>query len=266
MSLYARASKVAWYEDRYLGKLIDPNCVVLHTTEGRSLPGYGGGATAPNYTAVPDFKNKRLKWYAHFSDERSSRALRNLSGGVETNSLNVIQVELVGTCSPVTSQQWGKAKHIYWPDAPDWALRDLAHFCADMNRRHKIALTGPKTWLAYGYDKRRPGISPASYGNSPARFSFKEWRNFYGFCGHQHVPENSHGDPGALDWAKVERLAKNMVGQQVPEPKAPKVSPQWDALFEQANKLQRSLPAKAKARRESLEVVKRQAARWSVRY
>jgi hypothetical protein len=64
------------------------------------------------------------------------------------------------------------------------------------------------TWLSYGKDPRRPGITPASYGASPARMSFAQWQNFTGWCGHQHVPENDHGDPGSMDFARVIALAK----------------------------------------------------------
>jgi hypothetical protein len=259
MTTYGRASKAAWFEDKYLGSIIDPNAGVLHTTEGTSLPSYSGGATAPNYTAVPDFRRKRLKWYAHFSDERSSRALRNNAGGVETNTLHVVQVELVGTCDPGTSAAWTKAgrKHIFWPGAPDWALRDLALFIADMNRRHGIKISGPASWRAY----------PSSYGETnPNRFTFAQWRSFYGWCGHQHVPENSHGDPGNLPWAAVERLARGMQVGAEPIPSPPKRSPRWDALWERADELQDSLPPKANGRRKALAAVKRQAAKYSVRY
>lgn len=260
MSTYARASKAAWYQDNYPGAVIQPNTGVLHTTEGTGLPGYGGGTSAPNYTAVPDMKNKRLKWFAHFPDERSSRALKNLAGGVETNTLNVIQVELVGTCDPRTRDAWRKAgrSFIFWPDAPDWALRDLAHFIADMAKRHKIKIAGPATWRAY----------PASYGQgNPNRFTFAEWRGFYGWCGHQHVPENSHGDPGALDWATLQKYAKAILaGTATPAP-APKVTPYWDAIYQRAVAAEKALgTAKAPARRKSLAIIKAQAAAWSVRY
>lgn len=259
MSTYAIASKAAWFEDRYLGAEIDANVGVIHTTEGTGLPDYNGGATAPNYTAVPDFRKRRLKWFVHFSDERSSRALANLPGGVETNTLNAIQVELVGTCDPATHVAWMKAgrRHIFWPQAPAWALRDLAAFVVDMHRRHGIKIQGPKDWTAY----------PASYGSSnPNRFTHEQWRNFYGWCGHQHVPENSHGDPGSLPWARIGNLALGMLTGSADVPAPPKRSPRWDDLWEQANKLQDALPVKAVVRRKTLDQIKTLAARWSVRH
>lgn len=195
VSNYHRADRKAqWFEDKYPGAVMDPNCVVLHTTEGTTWPGYSGGAVAPNYTAKPSFAKERLNWRAHFPDERSARALENHAGGVETNTLNVVQVELVGTCDPAHRRTWGSRKagvdYIYWPDAPDWALRDLGEFLADQHARHGTRLEAPCKFAAY----------PGSYGTrNGVRMTGREWLNFYGVCGHQHVPENVHGDPGALD-------------------------------------------------------------------
>jgi hypothetical protein len=33
--------------------------------------------------------------------------------------------------------------------------------------------------------------------------TYDEWLTFEGLCGHQHVCENDHGDPGALDIARL---------------------------------------------------------------
>lgn len=198
---YPGASKAHWFQDDYPGDAQEVNVVVLHTTEGRTLPDYDGGAVAPNLTAVPDFAAKKLRWYQHFDFDRSSRALVNLRGGVETNTLNVSQVELVGTCDPATHAKWTKSgyQHIYWPQAPDWALRGVAAFLAWAHSQHGVPLTGPKTWKAY----------PGSYGASNGvRFSFDAWEDFTGICGHQHAPENLHGDPGAINFARILELAK----------------------------------------------------------
>lgn len=227
MSNYSRATTSQWYASRYPGAKINPDKVVLHTTEGNSWPTYGGGSSAPTYTARPSFGGKRLIWRAHFPDERSARALVNAPGGVETNTDNAIQVELIGTCDDKHAKTWrgvGTAgrDYIYWPDAPEWALRDLAAFLQDMNRRHGIPLKAPSTWLRYGKDSRRPGVWPASYGASPARMTFSQWRSFRGVCGHQHVPENSHGDPGALDVAALMKYARGAtVNVGTPSPSTP---------------------------------------------
>lgn len=207
MSNYAKAdTRTQWFADNYPGARITPNCGVLHTTEGTGWPDYGGGKSAPNYTARPDFANKRLLWRAHFPDEMSARALMNQAGGVETNTANAVQVELVGTCDPKRAKSWNGdgrylagTHYIYWPAAPDWAKRDVAAFLKDMNTRHRVALAGPTSWLPY----------PKSYGSAGGqRMTHAQWREFYGWCGHQHVPENDHGDPGALDFAGILALAK----------------------------------------------------------
>jgi hypothetical protein len=198
---YPGASTAYWYQTNYPGDVQEVNVVVLHTTEGTSVPSYSGGSEAPNLTLLPDLDAKRLRAYQHFDFDRSSRALVNLSGGVETNTLNVAQVELVGTCDPATHARWARdgAEHIYWPEAPDWALQGVADLLAWAHKNHGVPLSGPKTWKAY----------PASYGSSNGvRMTFSEWGSFKGVCGHQHVPENLHGDPGSLPFAAILAAAK----------------------------------------------------------
>lgn len=235
MSNYSRAdTKAQWFQDDYPGAVINPNVVVVHTTEGTGYPSYGGGASAPHYTAMPDFKNKRLIWRAHFPDERSARALRNLSGGVETNTLNCVQVELIGTCDLATHRRWGSAPHIYWPEAPDWALRDLGAFLADQHRRHGTKLQAPE-FLAY----------PASYGASRVRMTGSQWRGFYGVCGHQHVPENTHGDPGNIPMGKALAYAKGVQPQAQPVRKARQVTFQHSSMQWSDNPAQKKADAAA---------------------
>jgi len=182
-----------WFEDDFDGARMKVNVGCLPTTEGTSWPGYDGGAVAPNLTANPVMSGRHLQWRQHFRLNTSSRALVNDAGGVETNTLNVVQVELVGTCNPANREHFGKRRagvdYIYWPDAPDWALEGLADFmrwCADNLGIPRTAVT---TWLPYSN----------SSGNSPARLTAAEWRQATGWLGHQHVPENDHGDPGNID-------------------------------------------------------------------
>ncbi|MFE2157143.1 peptidoglycan-binding protein [Streptomyces lydicus] len=202
VNYYPGASRAYDYSSRYEGDVVKPNCGVLHTTEGTSLPSYSSGAEAPNITAKPNFAKERLDFYQHYAFNRSARALVNLAGGVETNTLNCIQIELVGTCDPTHAKSWNGAKagtdYIYWPDAPEWALDSLASFLAWQYKNNGIPLSGPTTWLAY----------PSSYGKTKARMSYSEWNNFNGWCGHSHVPENAHGDPGDIDFTKLISLAK----------------------------------------------------------
>jgi hypothetical protein len=195
---YPGADQTHRYQSAYPGDAMEVNVIVLHTTEGRTLPTYSGGAVAPNLTAVPDFAAHKLKWYQHFDIDTSSRALVNLAGGVETNTLNVCQVEMVGTCDPHTHAAWAGREHIYWPEAPDWALAEVAAFLRWMHDNHGVPLSGPALWLPY----------PSSYGSSKARMTNAQWSAFKGICGHQHAAENVHGDPGAIDFARLIALAK----------------------------------------------------------
>lgn len=209
--IYPGADTTHWWQKTWGGDLMEVNVGVLHTTEGIGLPDYDGGSMAPNLTAVANMTAQKLKWYQHFDIDRSSRALRNLAGGVETNTLNVTQVELDGTCDYTKRESWGSRiagkDYIYWGNPPDWALQGVADFLAWLHKNHNVPLTGPSMWLTYGPDTRRPGITPASYGASPARMSFAQWEAFKGICGHQHVPENDHGDPGSLPFARLVALA-----------------------------------------------------------
>lgn len=210
-TLYPGATRgTHWYGDTYEGDLMDPNVLALHTTEGTSVVSYSNGAEAPNLTAKPNFAKKRFDVYQHFALNRSARALVNKSGGVETNTLNIIQLELVGTCDPKHKKTWGKLKagvhYVYWPDAPQWAYDALADLIAWMHTHMGIPLKGPSQWPAY----------PSSYGATSARMTFSEWNAFKGVCGHLHAPENVHGDPGNIPFAKILAKAKTIIAGTKP--------------------------------------------------
>jgi hypothetical protein len=196
---YPGASTAYWYGTKYPGSAMESNVIVWHTTEGTSLPSYDGGAQAPNFTAKPNWAAQKLDWYQHFDFDVSSRALVNKAGGVETNTLNVVQVEIVGTCDPATHSRWGSTPHLYAPELPDWAIRDLAAFAKWAHDQHNLPLSSGLTFKAY----------PGSYGANGVRMNGTQWTNFTGHCGHQHVPENDHGDPGAMPIAAILAAAKN---------------------------------------------------------
>lgn len=219
------ASQAYFYgTGRYSGSAMEVNCGVVHTTEGRTVPSYSSGAMAPNITGLPDIKARKIRWYQHFDVDESARALANRSGGVETNTANAFQIELVGTCDDKYKTSWSGKRagidYLHWPTAPDWALAEVAWLVRWLNQQHGIPLTCVKDWLAYGKDSRRPGITPASYGASPVRMSMSAWRSFKGWCGHQHVPENDHGDPGNLNFARVIAIAKGQTAEPEEDPMA----------------------------------------------
>jgi len=215
-AIYPRANRVVqWFGDTYPGVPIEPNCLIVHTTESGGWPSYDGGASAPHLTVLADKQARKLVIRQHFPLTRNARALRNEAGGVETNTLNATQVELVGSCDVAHRDAWGA---IFWPDAPDWAIEELGRLVAFLHVGWGLRLEAPKVWLAYGPDDRAPGRVPASYGDHPFRFSGEKWRSFYGVCGHQHVPENTHGDPGRFPAEQLLRAASGDHQGPAPEP------------------------------------------------
>ncbi|MEV8402573.1 hypothetical protein [Streptomyces niveus] len=214
---YPGASTEYFYQSKFGGSAMESNVGVMHTTEGRTLPSYGGGGSAPNFTALPDIKAKKLKWYQHFDFDVSSRALVNKAGGVDTNTANAVQVELVGTCDERNASTWGGAKagvdYLFWPAAPDWALAELAKFVKWAHEEHGVRLASTVTWKPY-----KKGQAGGSYGANGVRLTGAQWGAYYGWLGHQHVPENDHGDPGDLDFARVLAHAK---GTNPPEEEDP---------------------------------------------
>jgi hypothetical protein len=192
-------TKAQNFASAFVGSAMSPNCLVLHTTEGTSWPSYSGGAVAPHLTALPDFTNKRLVWRQHFPVTMSARALVNRDGGVQTNTANCIQIELVGTSGWASSENKYADYHLgdewYWAKhATDWMLRDVAAFIRWCHTEWGIPYSAP-----YAFDDWR--------GNHSHRMSNAQWRAFEGVCGHSHVPENSHTDPGAFPIARVLAMA-----------------------------------------------------------
>lgn len=250
--------KIQYFSRRFPGARMQPNVVCLHTTEGTTWPSYEGGATAPNLTANPVIARKKLAWRQHFALDESSRALVNSAGGVETNTLNVVQVELVGTCDPAHRETWGNLKagvdYIFWPEAPAWALREVAEFIAFMHKEWGVSLTAPEKWPPY----------PASYANGGGqRMTGREWLNFYGVCGHMHVPENVHGDPGSINIKAILGHAERRCGGRAARKKVHK-TPNADRVFEIADKALAT--NKSTKRKSRWQAVKDAAARLSSRY
>lgn len=211
--------KTQWFQDNFPGATLnhgpERTVVVLHTTEGFGWPPYGGGATAPNLTGLPPLfsvkkgiRIRKGKWRQHFPLNKSSRALANASGGVETNTLNAIQLELIGTCDPANAVSWGGKKqywagkdYVYWPKATKVQLNFVARMLADIHEQTGLRLQTEVAFKAY----------PGSYGvNNSNRLSHPAWRKVTGVVGHQHVPENSHGDPGNIDIKYILRRARSI--------------------------------------------------------
>lgn len=221
-------TKTQNFTKAYPGSTMKTNCCVVHTTEGKNWPGYRGGATAPHLTIKPIISKKDVEIRQHFPADKSARALENRGGGVETNTAGAFQIELIGTCDSRHKNTWpgvGTAgvDYIYWPEAPDWLLKKVAPVFAWIDAEwpdFKLEDGAPRGWVKY----------PASYGVKAAqRMTFDEWKKCYGIVGHQHVPENSHGDPGNLPIGKLVAFAKGSAPAPEPtpvEPPTPEPAPQ----------------------------------------
>jgi hypothetical protein len=193
---------VAWFGDDYAGVDIVPRVIVLHSTEGTGWPGYSGGASAPHLTCRPDFERERLVWRQHYQLDVSARALRNPAGGVQTNHAGAVQVEIVGTCDRAASKKWGSTPHLRMWDLPPWAVRDLGRFIRWCHDTYGIPLRAASTWPRYPSDDR-------------ARFTGGKWMDFAGVCGHLHVPENDHQDPGDITITEIMEAAAMTAAQDV---------------------------------------------------
>lgn len=151
-----------------------------HTTETDGWPGYGSGYFPHLTVAVV---SGRFVARQHIPFTRAGRALRNESGGVQTNRVTRCQVEIVTRADIVDTR------------GLDPAMVDgLADLAAWLEQQWGIPRTCTVTFKPY----------PASYGKgNGVRLSFAAWERYKGWLGHQHAPENDHGDPGALDWRPI---------------------------------------------------------------
>jgi hypothetical protein len=146
---------------------------LLHTTEGSSIEGAIAAYMANNSWPHRTLDSKSKRSCGHLGFDVAARSLKNLSGGVETNTLGVIQYEIVG--------QAAHPENINW----EWVGAEIGPVCRQLG----IPIQSSVQWVRY----------PDSYGQSaPQRLSPSAWTGYAGILGHQHAPENDHGDPGAI--------------------------------------------------------------------
>lgn len=156
---------------------------VLHTTEStRFVPApdsYFGHKSYPHFTVVND--RGVFKCYQHISIRKAAKALANKSGGVETGREGCIQIEVVGAATK--------------PFTVDLVLVDgLSKLMRWIESETEIPRSCGVSFARY----------PDSYGErAEQRLSPGAWVKYQGWLGHQHVPENTHGDPGAIDITKL---------------------------------------------------------------
>lgn len=176
-----------------------PRMVLLHTTEGMGWPSYGGGSSAPHATIKP-LPGKGIEVREHIPFNQFAKALQNRPGGVQTNTTGVLQFELMGTCDARSA-----GRMYYWPDADATVMKSLADYLRPIMKRYGIPHRADVTFKSYNR-----GQHPSSYGlSNGVRMSGTKWMSYRGICGHQHAPENDHGDPGDFD---VKALIRHLGG------------------------------------------------------
>lgn len=198
MAIMPGASRVQKFSGNRHKAKVDK--IIIHTTEGGSWPGYGGGGSAPHFTVHRDGTIRQ-----HIDTAYSSKALENDRGGVETNNDGCIQIEFIGSCDRSYARKHGL---FFVEEATDRDFAGLAKVLAWIHETHGVVLsTRDLKW----------SDTNAAYESAPQRMSFAQWRKFTGVAGHQHVPENAHWDPGRMDVDRVVELARRLtVGGTVP--------------------------------------------------
>lgn len=146
-----------------------PYKIVHHTTE---LDTYAKCRTAyKNKKADPHFTVDGTQIYQHVETDRSSRALRNPPGGVETNHWSAISIELVAKAGQ---------------DKDAEVLKNTAKLCRWLEEQYGI----PQAWPSGHPKPPRNGKDPGGHNRD-----VDNWTNKGGHYGHSQVPENDHWDP-----------------------------------------------------------------------
>lgn len=182
---------------------------LIHTTEGFTLDSamgaYRGNGYAPHVTIGPHpAGGERTQRWQHYPFSSRSSTLADASGGVRTNRLWVYQVEVVGTCD----DKWksGKWAWLHVDNWPAWYRDDVADLMADWEDWFGIPRRSSVRFAPY----------PSSYGKGASqRLSGTEFTAYTGWLGHQHAPENTHGDPGDL---VITDLFRRMARKDTPPP------------------------------------------------
>lgn len=185
-----------------------PKRVIWHTTEND--PAKTTAATIAYYLNRVGYQC-HLIWnpvsgeiIQMIPSDRAGRALRNLTGGVQTNRQGSVctQIEVVGRAvNPFTDGPMvGRETVLEW-------VRSLGI---------------PDVWPA-GPPPRAPKTHHASA---------QVWNTKAGHYGHSQVPENDHNDPGCIDIRKLfgeDVNAKDVWEYEFAVPWATKTNPEWMA-------------------------------------
>jgi len=168
--------------------------VLLHSTETGGFPGYNNGADQPNLTIDWASQVDRVEVRQHQSLLYGARALLD-SPAAPVNSMNVWQVEMVGTCDAKFAARYG---YPYLPDLADEYLAGLGAFLVKFCAAVGVSPETSVRWVPY----------PESYGvGASQRLSLAQYGSVTGVIGHMHAPVNDHGDPGSVNVLRALSLA-----------------------------------------------------------
>lgn len=161
---------------------------LLHTTEGKTYASAKSAYTInnswPHMTAT--YERGFFQLYQHNPITLAARSLRNLPGGVETNRDRIFQIELVGTADINKKDTWGTQ---YVENFPVAYLDGIAKTMRWAEAQLLIPPVCTLTFKSY----------PSSFGNNGVRLTGPQFDSYSGWLGHQHAPENDHGDPGLIN-------------------------------------------------------------------
>jgi N-acetyl-anhydromuramyl-L-alanine amidase AmpD len=153
-----------------------PTVVVLHTTETDRRASYSG--TEPHFEVDRDGSILQ-----YVSLNRTAKALYNAPGGGETNRRRgrIIQIEMVNRAGRIA-------------DITDAQLDGVAECLRFVDTQLPFdKVEPPQGWFG----------SEAAWDGADSRFTREEWEAFGGICGHQHVIENDHWDPGVFPFQRL---------------------------------------------------------------
>lgn len=179
--------------------------IVVHTTETKSNPyNWVGGWRSPSHV-VCDYENGVIVQCV--SLDQAAKSLYNAAGGVETNRLRCIQVEINGRAEEAGN----------WPDAKlRWlATQVFAPIVA------WIRSTGGDINLDPAAVPLPGAIPNSARADAPQRMSWAQWNSHNSLVGHRHVPENDHWDAGLLDMRRLAVYITDALNGTVSNPDQP---------------------------------------------
>lgn len=164
--------------------------LLFHSTEGSTIEGAVAAYRANNSWPHLTVDCPRRRVVQHLDLTLAARSLRNTPGGADETNRDgtvLVQIELVGHAA--TPTDLGSPEDLVW-----FGQEVVRPICRGL----AIPIATGVRWVSY----------PASYGTGAAqRLSVAAWDAYSGILGHQHAPDNSHGDPGSIDIAWIIRAA-----------------------------------------------------------